>query len=41
MDCTTEHLEMILYTQNHCPPIYRKVILAILKDRWSARRVIP
>lgn len=33
-ECNTEHLEMIICTQDQCPPIYRKVILAILKDRY-------
>jgi hypothetical protein len=35
-DCTTEHLEMILYTQDQVKPLTRQIILSILRDRWEA-----
>ena len=34
IELETDHLENILITQVHIPPVYRAIILEILKDRY-------
>jgi hypothetical protein len=36
IDCDTDHLENILITQVQITPLYKRVILAILKRRWTS-----
>lgn len=37
VDCDTDHLENILIFMQHLTPLYAKVILALLKDRYMAQ----